>query len=61
MIDAKGGVLVRVVFPAGPSLHFFLCELARLEIRQLIAMLSYLHGIPTFAEPCLANRKEVCR
>ncbi len=39
MIDARGGVLIRYEFPApGPALHFFLCELRRPHVAQIIRL-----------------------
>jgi hypothetical protein len=62
MIDASGGVLVRLEFPApGPAMHFFLCELGTPTTQQIIGLLSALHGIPTLTEPrlpSLPGRKE---
>jgi hypothetical protein len=49
--SAVSGIVLRLVFPGGPDLGFFLCDLGNPTFLELVSVCSSLFGVPTLADP----------
>jgi hypothetical protein len=54
MIDASGGVILLMQWPGGPTMHFFLHELATPTVQKLFLIYHSLYGVPKLLPPRLS-------
>jgi len=54
MADASGGVILLMQWPGGPTMHFFLHELATPTVQKLFLIYHSLYGVPKFLPPRLS-------